>query len=50
MKLTSNKRSLIEELAKAVNNDLVEAILHFEVSRCRPGPSSASTPQRRPGA
>ena len=34
VKLTDDKRQTIEELAKAVNNDLVEAILHFAVSRC----------------
>jgi hypothetical protein len=49
MKLTSNKRSLIEELVKAVNNDLVEAILHFEVSCCGPAAVARFNAAKAPG-
>jgi hypothetical protein len=41
VKLTDDKRRTIEELAQAVNNDLTEAIIYFEVSRC-----SAATVKR----
>ena len=34
MKLTDEKRKAVGELAQAVNNDLTEAIIYFEVSRC----------------
>ena len=34
MKMTDAKRQTIEALAKAVNNDLVEAIIFSELSRC----------------
>jgi AbiU2 len=34
VKLTDEKRKAVGELAQAVNNDLTEAIIYFEVSRC----------------
>jgi hypothetical protein len=48
MKLTGDKRRIIEDLAKAVNNDLTEAIIYFEVLDAMRRLSGASTPQRAP--